>query len=369
MKKALWTLGVTIVFAGSVVAGTANDDAADSAYDDGWQNFDNGGYGFGSWVMGYWATNGVDRIGMGSSTNNGGSSSIDTGGRSFYIQNVDGTNEFIAVYRYLTDDMVAGQTFSFDMDINWRNGYKGFRARDVGEITIFQIEVGNFDGDDGTRVTEAVAGNTDIGDAYDGDTQYHVALEQTSATGGTWKVTRSGGLSDFDTGTYTGKVSSIELYSIFTSSDDQSQIYYNNFDVSYTPGFDHYGSWTNQYNLSGADAAEDADPDNDGMKNLIEFSVGRNPTIDEGGFRAPEYLGTTTNGLEYVYTRYNEDVAADLGIDYSLVLTEDLVSPAWATNGFVELSPAFLWADLVTVTNYVPTTNGVAFATLQVESL
>ena len=369
MKNTLWAIGTSILLAGSVVAGTAHDDAADAAYNDGWQGGDNGGSGFGDWILGDWATNGADRAAIGSSTVNGGASTIDTSGKAFSLQNVDGTNEFIVVYRYLNESLTPGQTFSFDMDVNWRNGYKGFRARDVGEVNIFQIEVGNFDGDDGTRVSEVVGGSVDLGNDYQEDTQYHVAFEQTTTTGGTWSVTRSGGLADSDSGTYTGKVNSIELYSIFTSSDDQSRIYYNNFDVSYTPGFDHYAAWTNQYSLSGADAAYDADPDGDGMKNLMEFSVGRDPNNDEGGFRAPEYHGNSTNGLVYVYTRYNDEVAAVMKVDYSLVLAGDLTMPSWETNGFVELPPVHLFEDLVTVTNYVPTTNGISFATLQVEAL
>ncbi|MDF7823701.1 hypothetical protein P4B35_06720 [Pontiellaceae bacterium B12227] len=365
MKNTLWTCGIAMLMAGSVVAGTAHDNAADAAYDDGWQNYDNGGSGFGAWVMGYWATNGVDRVGIGSSVDNGGASSIDTNSRSFYIHNVDGTNEFIVVYRYLNQDLAPGHTFSFDMDINWRNGYKGFRARDVGESRFFEIEVGNND----TRVIASGVTNF-IGSEYNEDTQYHIAFEQSTSTGGTWKVTRSGGLSDFDSGTYIGKVNSIELYSIFTESGDQNAIYYNNFDVSYTPGFDHYGAWTNQYSLSGSDADYDADPDNDGMKNLEEFSVGRSPINDEGpSWRAPEYHGNSTNGLVYVYTRYNEEKAAAMNLDYSLVISDELVDPAWETNGFVELPPVHLFGDLVTVTNYVPTTDAAAFATLQVEAL
>ena len=368
MKNTLWICGLTILLAGSVVAGTAHDDAADAAYNDGWQNGDNGGSGFQDWVLGDWATNGVDRVGIGSSTSNEGADSIDTGGKAFYIQNVDGINEnYISVYRYLNDDLDAGQTFSFDMDVNWRDGYKGIRLRNEDDNTaIFLIEVGG----DASWVDNVVGGRTNIGSDYSDNTQYHVALEQTSTTGGTWSVTRSGGFIDFDAGSYTGTVSSIQLFSGGTLiTNDQNRIFYNNFDVSYTPGYDYYGAWTNQYNLSVADAAYDADPDNDNMVNLEEFSVGRDPTNDEGGFRAPEFHGNSSNGLVYVYTRYNEETAAAMNLDYSLVLTDDLTSPSWETNGFVELPPVHLFEDLVTVTNYVPTTDAKTFATLQVESL
>ncbi|VGO15021.1 hypothetical protein PDESU_03601 [Pontiella desulfatans] len=369
MKNKMWTLGFSIVLAGSVMAGSAHDDASDPAYADGWQNYDNGGYGFGAWVMGYWATNGVDRIGIGSATNNGGwyaTNNIDTSARSFRIMNADGTSGYIEVLRYLNTDLEAGQNFSFDFDVNWRNGWKGLRVRGEDDSTpIFLIEVG---GDDGTFVDNVDGGRTNIGSAHSDDTQYHVVLEQTSAAGGTWTATRTGGITDSDTGTYAGKMSSIQLFSDGVSSDQWSDIYFNNFDVSYTPGFDHYAAWTNQYNLSGADAAMDADPDGDTMKNLLEFSVGRNPTYDEGGYRAPEFLGNSTQGLVYVYTRYNDEVAAAYGLDYSLVLADNLTA-AWETNGFVELPPVHLWGDLVTVTNYVPTTDPAAFATLRVESL
>jgi hypothetical protein len=371
MKNTLWTFGLSILLAGSVIAGTAHDDAADSAYDDGWQHMDNGGYGFGAWVMNAWSNSSAAYFGIGSSTANGGGSNIDTSGESFRIMNSTDTNDYIEVFRYLNSALEAGQTFSFDMDVNWREpAFKGIRLRDDGDVTIFRLEVGEWDGQpSGTWVADVAGVNTQIHTDYHEDTQYHVALEQTSSTGGTWSVTRSGGLSDLDSGSYTGKVSSFQLYSSLASSDAQQDIYFNSFDVSYTPGFDHYAAWTNQYNLSGADAAMDADPDSDTMKNLLEFSLGRDPTFDEGTFRAPEYKGNSSNGLVYVYTRYNHEKAAAMNVDYSLVLTDSLTIPSWETNGFVELPPVFLWGDLVTVTNYVPTTNATKFATLQVEAL
>ncbi len=44
-----------------------------------------------------------------------------------------------------------------------------------------------------------------------------------------------------------------------------------------------YDSWTSSFALSGLSAGTNADPDNDGLKNLIEFALGSNPTQSSTG--------------------------------------------------------------------------------------
>jgi hypothetical protein len=41
------------------------------------------------------------------------------------------------------------------------------------------------------------------------------------------------------------------------------------------------GGWASTFGLSGTNATQDADPDNDGVGNAIEYVLGRNPTVSD----------------------------------------------------------------------------------------
>lgn len=230
MKKVLMItmMGLSSILLFEADASVAFDSAADAAYSDGWQDGDNGGSGFGGWIFGGSA---AGHASIQSSTVNGGLSSIDSAGVSFSLLDSDNSGNFIDIFRYLNTDLQVGETFSMDMDINWRGGYKGFRIRDADDATsIFQIEVGNWGDGDATWVS-ANGSDYDIGRDYSDNTQYHISLEQTSAAGGIWAVTRSGGLSDVDSGAYSGTASSIQLYSGWAGSDIYQGLSYNNLSV------------------------------------------------------------------------------------------------------------------------------------------
>ena len=51
------------------------DDASDIVYSDGWDNMDNGGSGFGAWIMNSWSDVQSNYFGITSSTDNNGISS------------------------------------------------------------------------------------------------------------------------------------------------------------------------------------------------------------------------------------------------------------------------------------------------------
>jgi hypothetical protein len=211
------------------------DDASRSAYADGWDSLDDGSLndGLGGWVFGGSATTGTTAV-IASSASNGGATTIDTAGASFGL--LDNGNEFVDVFRFLDDgDLLPGQNLSMDLDVNFRGGFKGIRVRGADDTTsIFRFEIGNDGGGDDYIVYDAATGNGSVGDAYSDDTIFNIELAQTSETGGTWTVTRSGGVTDLDTGTYTGSVSSFQLYSTNAGSIDTAEqaIYYNNIAVT-----------------------------------------------------------------------------------------------------------------------------------------
>lgn len=205
------------------------DDA--SNYDN-WVDGSGGGKGFGNWIFG---GNATGRSGLASSQGNGGSSSIDADGNSFYLSDSDNSNSYIDVFRYLIHDLQPGQSFSIKMDVNWRSGYKGINIRGADDNTsIFKFEVGNQGSGDDYVVQNVTSGGGSIGNAYSDDTQFTITLSQTSSSGGTWTITRSGGVTDSDSGTYTGSASSIQLYTFLSGSDSQQAIYYNSLNITNT---------------------------------------------------------------------------------------------------------------------------------------
>lgn len=201
-----------------------------SSYNNSWSDTDEKGYGFGGWAFG---GNASGNTGIGSSANNGGATTIDVNGDSFWLSDVNDTGNYIDVFRYLADDLKVGQTFSIDIDVNWRAGYKGIRIRGTDDASsIFVFEVGNQGSGDDYVVKDADTGNGSIGNTYSDDTIFTIKLEQTSESGGNWTIIRSGGVSDTDSGTYSGQVSSFQLYTFQAGSASEQTIYYNNLKIS-----------------------------------------------------------------------------------------------------------------------------------------
>ncbi len=211
-----------------------SDDASAAVYADGWNNFDDGSTsadGLGGWVLGGSASD-PSTIGIGSSTGlGGGSGAIDSAGVAFKLHDTSGG--YVDVFRFFDPaGLDAGQTFSMDMAVNYRGGYKGMDLRsDSGDATIFNFNIG---GDD-YSVGSAASGNGSIGNAYSSDTVFHLEFTQTDLTGGVWSITRSGGVADFDTGTYTGRARSFKLYSGNQGTAGEDAIYYNNLLITAVP--------------------------------------------------------------------------------------------------------------------------------------
>ena len=194
----------------SFAATLASDNAANSPYSSGnWTNGDNGGTGFGAWVFGGNTVSGTTAK-IASSTLNG-PGSIDVSGSSFQL--LDSGN-LVDMFRYLQGDLSVGQTFSLDMKVNFRSGWKGINVRGAGDVSLFQLEVGNGGFGDDYYVKNAATGNGSINNnGYSNNTEFNIAMTQTSAGGGSWVINRTGGVTSTTTGTYTGAVSSIDLYS------------------------------------------------------------------------------------------------------------------------------------------------------------
>lgn len=193
-----------------------------------WVNTGNvSGTPFGGW---WFEGNGDWAIGTASqSTLGGGSTALDTGGKSLLLKGANipaGAGGFTKASRYIDPNgLAAGQYFSFDLAVNWRNGYKGvdvFAVVGANSVKVFNFNVG---GDD-----YAVNGTT-IGNSYSSDSMFNVRFDQTSTDGGSWTLTRSGGVSDIETGTYAGVIRNFSFYTGGTDAGNENVMIVNNLKV------------------------------------------------------------------------------------------------------------------------------------------
>jgi hypothetical protein len=235
-------MAAAILCTGQAGAAAAfSENAGNSYYDSGWDFGSSQPDNFG------WLTSidtiepGVADRFLGDSTNLAGGSGgdINTAGRSWVMfgqSGGEGGSGQANAFGFLKDGagndaaLSVGQTLSVDIAVNFRNGFKGFVARDATDVELFTFNVG---GDDYV-VSNAATGNGSIGSDYSSNTVFRIALTQTSESGGTWTITRSGGLSDSDTGTYSGEVASFKLYVSQTDSGSENDLSVNNVSVTDT---------------------------------------------------------------------------------------------------------------------------------------
>lgn len=223
------------------------DQANDAAYNPNWTNGSDGGTAgtFGAWLLtttGSGNPNDAGRF-IGSSTTVGApGADINSSGESFGM--FGHSNRASEAYRDFNGNTLGvGQTFSFDMAVNFRNGQKGVDIRNSSDVRIFNFNVGNLGSGDDYTVQFATTGNGSIGNAYSANTAFNLSFTQTSLTGGTWTIVRSGGQTGTDTGTYTGVIENFKFYNDNTSGGvAENNLFFNNLTVVPEPGAALLGS-------------------------------------------------------------------------------------------------------------------------------
>ncbi len=98
-----------------------------------------------------------------------------------------------------------------------------------------------------------------------------------------------------------------------------------------------YSDWANSYYLTGSDTNLSADLENggigDGLNNLAEWAYGGNPLVDDADSVGPAYVGDETE-VGMAYSRLQG--ADELGVEYTLETTTDLIYGSWTTNAIDE---------------------------------
>jgi hypothetical protein len=88
-----------------------------------------------------------------------------------------------------------------------------------------------------------------------------------------------------------------------TARDAANNVGQQSFDVTITRLYTAAESWRKQYFQTAANsgaAADDADPDQDGLANLLERALGTNPTDAKSGPAALVYNGTFSGGATLI---------------------------------------------------------------------
>ena len=227
-------------------AGYDADNASAAAYTNGWGTnapewsldgtvfVQGNNSGFGGWSL---LAGPAADVRIESVVSLGGGTSLNSNGKSFRLSggwydtgNKDTNNNSIWVQgyshatRYLDPSgLSVGQTLSFEIAVNYRNGAKGVDLFDTNNQNIFNFNVG---GDD-YRVNNVPTGSGSVGNSYSSDSVFSFLFAQTNSTGGTWKVTRSGGITSVTEGTYTGVIRKVDWYAGGTENNNPDALFFN----------------------------------------------------------------------------------------------------------------------------------------------
>lgn len=223
----LTALAITGAFSHGALIGL--DTASDVAYNSPgfWQNGDDGGTAgtFGAWGLSTFGGGSAGHF-IGDSTSLAGpGANINSAGESFgMFGHSGGTSEAYRDFNGAT--LGVGQIFSLDLAVNFQGGNKGFDLRNSADAVIFNLNIGGGN----YTVSNAATGNGTLG-AQDPTTAFELSFTQTSLAGGTWSIARSGGITDLDSGTYSGVAENFKFYNSNAGSAGGDNLYFNNLEV------------------------------------------------------------------------------------------------------------------------------------------
>lgn len=218
-----------VLLAAAVPALAGQDNADENAYATGrWESGTGGGKGFLGWNL---VANGGDEKACGFVLEHSpmaGGAINSPGGRAFGMR-ARGNTASAEAYRSFEVPLEPGQSFSVDLAVNFRSGSRGLDLRGAGdEQRLFNFNIGA----DDYVVHGASTGNGSLGDTYHSDTRFTVTFTQDSATGGTWKIERRGGVPVDAAGTYEGRAGGVKFYVMGTDETPENDLWINNLSVS-----------------------------------------------------------------------------------------------------------------------------------------
>ena len=218
----LLALAAFALASASIAATPGTDNADESAYADGWSSGRNGGAGFKAWNLVLAGQGDAGGFFVGDSKKTG-AADINTNSKSFGMFGHDKAKSTDA-YRSFDSPLEVGQSFSVEIQANFRDGNKGFDLRGTDEKAIFNFNIGA----DDYVVHLAATGAGSIGSDYSNNTVFKLVFTQASAAGGIWTLTRSGGFSKTVSGTYNGVAAGFKFYAAGTADVPENDLSFNN---------------------------------------------------------------------------------------------------------------------------------------------
>jgi hypothetical protein len=100
-----------------------------------------------------------------------------------------------------------------------------------------------------------------------------------------------------------------------------------------------FSNWASAYGLSGADASFTADPNHNGLSNLLEYALGLDPTA-VGGSRGTSFGVVTENGQKYLSLSYTKPTGNEERTDiaYTPQRATSLAPDSWSATSIVPVS-------------------------------
>ena len=124
-----------------------------------------------------------------------------------------------------------------------------------------------------------------------------------------------------------------------------------------------YDEWLSGYSLGSQTNLTD-DYDGDLMNNLVEYSLGGNPSVNDAASILPVLLHES-DVMTYVYSRRTD--AGDRGLTYTVQADSNLFAQTWTTNGVTETGAGVGVDGFEIVTNTVPVDVNEKFLRLRIE--
>jgi hypothetical protein len=219
-----------LILAGGLASGYAATPGGDSPDSpeyagDKWESGQNAGKGFVGWNLVTSGSEAGAKIGDSSKHSMG----INTPqGKAFGLF-ARGKGNRVDAYRSFDAALEPGQTFEVQVSVNFRNGNKGLDLRGVGEDkTLFNLNIAA----DDYKVNLATTGNGSLGNEYSDKTVFTIVFTQKDSMGGTWKITRTGGVNSTHEGNYEGVASGVKFYVIDTDPGPENELWFNHLKIT-----------------------------------------------------------------------------------------------------------------------------------------
>lgn len=228
MKSTTLILNLTLAWlAGSAIAATPGADSPDSPEykGDKWESGQNAGKGFMGWNIVTSGSEAGASIGDSSQAAMG----INTSAGKAFRLFARGKGNSVEAYRTLDMPLEMGQSLEVQISVNFRSGNKGLDLRRAGDNqTIFNLNIGAED----YKVNLAATGNGSLGSEYSNKSVFTIVFTQKDPNAGTWKVSRSGGVTSVHEGNYEGVAAGLKFYVMDTDPSPENELWFNHLKIT-----------------------------------------------------------------------------------------------------------------------------------------